>query len=147
MDGLNVLHPMGWDAFGQPAEEYAIKTGMHPADVTVRNTENYKRQMKLFEAGYDWSREINSSDPDYYRWTQFFFLLLFDRGLAYQSDNHQMYCPQCRIVLSNEESAGGICWRCSGEVTRKRLPSGTSRSQITPTASWMTWTTSTGRNR
>ncbi len=122
MDGLNVLHPMGWDAFGQPAEEYAIKTGMHPADVTVKNTENYKRQMKLFEAGYDWTREINSSDPDYYRWTQFFFLLLFDRGLAYQSDNYQMYCPQCRIVLSNEESAGGICWRCSGEVTRKRLP-------------------------
>lgn len=122
MDGLNVLHPMGWDAFGQPAEEYAIKTGMHPADVTVKNTENYKRQMKLFEAGYDWSREINSSDPDYYRWTQYFFLLLFDRGLAYQSDNYQMYCPQCRIVLSNEESAGGICWRCSGEVTRKRLP-------------------------
>lgn len=122
MDGLNVLHPMGWDAFGQPAEEYAIKTGMHPSEVTRKNTENYKRQMKLFEAGYDWSREINSSHPDYYRWTQYFFLLLFDRGLAYQSDNFQMYCPNCRIVLSNEESAGGVCWRCGGEVTRKRLP-------------------------
>lgn len=122
MDGLNVLHPMGWDAFGQPAEEYAIKTGMHPAEVTRKNTENYKRQMKLFEAGYDWTREINSSHPDYYRWTQYFFLLLFDRGLAYQSDNFQMYCQNCRIVLSNEESAGGICWRCDGEVTRKRLP-------------------------
>ena len=122
MDGLNVLHPMGWDAFGQPAEEYAIKTGMHPAEVTKKNTETYKRQMKLFEAGYDWSREVNSSHPDYYRWTQYFFLLLFDRGLAYQSDNFQMYCPQCRIVLSNEESAGGVCWRCDGEVTRKRLP-------------------------
>ncbi len=122
MDGHNVLHPMGWDAFGQPAEEYAIKTGMHPAEVTGLNTENYKRQMKLFEAGYDWSREINSSHSDYYRWTQYFFLLLFDRGLAYQSDNFQMYCPNCRIVLSNEESAGGICWRCSGEVVKKRLP-------------------------
>ena len=122
MDGLNVLHPMGWDAFGQPAEEYAIKTGMHPAEVTKRNTENYKRQMKLFEAGYDWTREINSSHPDYYKWTQYFFLLLFDRGLAYQSDNYQMYCPRCRIVLSNEESAGGVCWRCDGEVTRKQLP-------------------------
>ncbi|MCD4706908.1 MAG: leucine--tRNA ligase [Candidatus Sabulitectum sp.] len=122
MDGQNVLHPMGWDAFGQPAEEYAIKTGMHPAEVTRVNTENYKRQMKLFEAGYDWDREINSSNPDYYRWTQYFFLLLFDRGLAYQSDNFQMYCPTCRIVLSNEESAGGICWRCSGEVVKKRLP-------------------------
>ncbi len=122
MEGLNVLHPMGWDAFGQPAEEYAIKTGTHPAEVTRINTLNYKRQMKLFEAGYDWSREINSSSPDYYRWTQYFFLLLFDRGLAYQSDNFQMYCPECRIVLSNEEAAGGVCWRCGGEVTRKRLP-------------------------
>jgi leucyl-tRNA synthetase len=121
MDGLNVLHPMGWDAFGQPAEEYAIKTGMHPAEVTVQNTATYKRQMKLFEASYDWSREINSSDPDYYRWTQYFFLLLYDRGLAYMSENHQMYCPECRIVLSNEESAGGVCWRCGGEVTRKRM--------------------------
>ncbi|MEA3266662.1 MAG: leucine--tRNA ligase, partial [Candidatus Fermentibacteria bacterium] len=122
MDGYNVLHPMGWDAFGQPAEEYAIKTGMHPAEVTRINTGNYKRQMDLFEAGYDWDREINSSHPDYYRWTQYFFLLLFDRKLAYQSDNFQMYCPNCKIVLSNEESAGGICWRCSGEVIKKRLP-------------------------
>lgn len=122
MDGYNVLHPMGWDAFGQPAEEYAIKTGMHPAEVTRVNTKNYKRQMELFEAGYDWDREINSSHPDYYRWTQYFFLLLFDRKLAYQSDNFQMYCPNCKIVLSNEESAGGICWRCSEEVIKKRLP-------------------------
>ena len=122
MDGHNVLHPMGWDAFGQPAEEYAIKTGMHPAEVTKINTENYKRQIKLFEASYDWSREINSSDPDYYRWTQYFFLLLFDRGLAYESDNFQMYCPNCKIVLSNEESAGGVCWRCDGAVTKKRMP-------------------------
>ena len=122
MDGHNVLHPMGWDAFGQPAEEYAIKTGMHPAEVTRVNTENYKKQMKLFEAGYDWDRELNSSHPDYYRWTQYFFLLLFDRGLAYQSENFQMYCSNCKIVLSNEESAGGICWRCSEAVTKKRLP-------------------------
>ena len=113
---------MGWDAFGQPAEEYAIKTGMHPAEVTKINTENYKRQIKLFEASYDWNREINSSHPDYYRWTQYFFLLLFDRGLAYESDNFQMYCPTCKIVLSNEESAGGVCWRCDGEVTKKRMP-------------------------
>ncbi len=122
MAGVNVLHPMGWDAFGQPAEEYAIKTGIHPAEVTRINTDTYRRQMKLFEAGYDWSREIDSSSPDYYRWTQYFFLLLFDRGLAYQSDAFQMYCPACRIVLSNEEAAGGICWRCGGNVTRKRLP-------------------------
>jgi leucyl-tRNA synthetase len=122
MDGVNVLHPMGWDAFGQPAEEYAIKTGIHPAEVTRMNTDTYRRQMKLFEAGYDWTREIDSSRPDYYRWTQFFFLLLFDRGLAYQSDAFQMYCPACRIVLSNEEAAGGVCWRCGGGVARKRFP-------------------------
>ncbi len=122
MAGVNVLHPMGWDAFGQPAEEYAIKTGIHPAEVTRINTDTYRRQMKLFEAGYDWSREIDSSSPEYYRWTQYFFLLLFDRGLAYRSDAFQMYCPTCRIVLSNEEAAGGVCWRCGGGVTKKRFP-------------------------
>jgi len=121
MGGRNVLHPMGWDAFGQPAEEYAIKTGIHPSIVTRRNTDTYRRQMKLIECSYDWSREIDSSDPAYYRWTQSFFLLLFDRGLAYEDENDQMWCPACRIVLSNEEAAGGCCWRCGGEVTRKRL--------------------------
>jgi leucyl-tRNA synthetase len=121
MDGFNVLHPMGWDAFGQPAEEYAIRTGMHPREVTKLNTDTYRRQMKLIEASYDWSREVNSSVPEYYRWTQFFFLLLYDRGLAYEADNHQMWCPACRTVLSNEEAAGGVCWRCEGEVTRKKL--------------------------
>ncbi len=121
MCGYNVLHPMGWDAFGQPAEEYAIKTGIHPSIVTRRNTDTYRRQMKLIECTYDWDREIDSSSPSYYRWTQFFFNLLFDRGLAYQDENDQMWCPSCRIVLSNEEAAGGACWRCGGDVTRKRL--------------------------
>ena len=121
MDGFNVLHPMGWDAFGQPTEEYAIKTGMHPMEVTRLNTDTYKRQMKLIEISFDWNREIDSSKPDYYRWTQFFFLLLYDRGLAYQADNFQMWCPTCRTVLSNEEAAGGICWRCEGPVSRKKL--------------------------
>lgn len=121
MDGFNVLHPMGWDAFGQPAEEYAIKTGTPPAEVTRINSDTYRRQMKLIEASYDWDHEINSSDPDYYKWTQYFFILLFDRGLAYEAESDQMWCPTCRIVLSNEEAAGGICWRCNGEVTRKKL--------------------------
>ena len=121
MSGFNVLHPMGWDSFGQPAEEYAIKTGVHPSVVTAANTDTYRRQMKLIECSYDWDREINSSSPEYYRWTQAFFLLLYDRGLAYMDESDQMWCPSCRIVLSNEESAGGVCWRCSGEVTRKRL--------------------------
>ena len=121
MDGRNVLHPMGWDAFGQPAEEYAIKTGMHPREVTRLNTDTYRRQMKLIEISFDWSREIDSSKPEYYRWTQYFFLLLYDRGLAYQADNFQMWCPECRTVLSNEEAAGGLCWRCEGPVSRKKL--------------------------
>jgi leucyl-tRNA synthetase len=121
MDGYNVLHPMGWDAFGQPAEEYAIRTNTHPAEVTKVNSDTYRRQMKLIEASYDWDREINSSSPEYYKWTQYFFNLLFDRGLAYQASSDQMWCSQCRIVLSNEEAAGGICWRCDGEVTRKTL--------------------------
>ncbi len=121
MSGFNVLHPMGWDAFGQPAEEYAIKNGIHPSIVTARNTDTYRRQMRLVECSYDWEREINSSSPEYYRWTQHFFLMLFDRGLAYMDESDQMWCPSCRIVLSNEEAAGGVCWRCGGEVTRKRL--------------------------
>jgi len=121
MENYNVLHPMGWDAFGQPAEEYAIKTGVHPSVVTRVNTDNYRRQMKLIEASYDWEREINSSHPDYYKWTQFFFILLYDMGLAYQRENEQMWCPHCRIVLSNEEAAGGLCWRCGNDVTRKKL--------------------------
>ncbi|MBN1435277.1 leucine--tRNA ligase [Candidatus Fermentibacterales bacterium] len=121
MEGYNVLHPMGWDAFGQPTEEYAIRTGIHPSLVTRKHTDTYRRQMKLIEAGYDWEREIDSSDPSYYRWTQHFFLLLFDRGLAYQDESDIWWCPECKIVLSNEEAAGGQCWRCEKDVTRKRM--------------------------
>ena len=121
MQGFNVLHPMGWDAFGQPTEEYAIRTGIHPAEVTRNHTDTYRRQMKLIEASYDWAREVDSSDPSYYRWTQYLFLLLFDRGLAYQDDSDIWWCPECKIVLSNEEAAGGQCWRCEKDVARKRM--------------------------
>lgn len=121
MTGFNVLHPMGWDAFGQPAEEYAIKTGIHPSTVTMQNCKTYKRQFDLMEVGYDWEREINSSDPGYYKWTQYFFQLLYDRGLAYQKESDIWWCPSCKIVLSNEEAAGGMCWRCENEVTKKKL--------------------------
>jgi leucyl-tRNA synthetase len=121
MKGYNVLHPMGWDAFGLPAENYAIKMKVHPAVTTRRNTDNYRRQMQLIEASYDWDREVNSSAPDYYRWTEWFFLLLFKRGLAYQAIGSQWWCPQCKTILANEQVEAGRCWRCDSEVTKKDL--------------------------
>jgi len=121
MKGYNVLHPMGWDAFGLPAENYAIKNKVHPAVTTKRNTDNYRRQLQLIEASYDWEREINSSTPDYYRWTQWFFMLLFNRGLAYQAIGSQWWCPQCKTILANEQVENGRCWRCHSEVEKKDL--------------------------
>ncbi len=121
MRGYNVLHPMGWDAFGLPAENYAITHAVHPAQTTARFAANYRRQMELVECSYDWSREINSSDPAYYRWTQWFFLLLFRRGLAYRARGRQWWCPHCRTILANEQVEDGRCWRCDSPVTRKEL--------------------------
>ena len=121
MRGYNVLHPMGWDAFGLPAENYAIKHGIHPAETTRRFVANYRRQMELVECSYDWSREINSTDPAYYRWTQWLFLLLHRRGLAYRAPGSQWWCPQCRTILANEQVEDGRCWRCDSIVERKRL--------------------------
>jgi len=121
MRGYNVLHPMGWDAFGLPAENYAIKHGIHPAETTRRFAANYKRQMQLVECSYDWSREIYSTDPEYYRWTQWFFLLLFRRGLAYRAVGSQWWCPNCKTILANEQVEDGRCWRCDSVVTRKEL--------------------------
>ncbi|RIK19082.1 MAG: leucine--tRNA ligase, partial [Anaerolineae bacterium] len=121
MRGYNVLHPMGWDAFGLPAENYAIAHGIHPAETTRRFADNYRRQMELVECSYDWSREINSTDPAYYRWTQWFFLLLFRRGLAYRAPGSQWWCPHCRTILANEQVEDGRCWRCDSIVTRKEL--------------------------
>ncbi len=121
MKGYNVLHPMGWDAFGLPAENYALKMKVHPAVTTKRNTDNYRRQMRLIEASYDWAREVNSSAPDFYKWTQWFFQLLFKRGLAYQAIGSQWWCPQCKTILANEQVEAGRCWRCHSEVTKKDL--------------------------
>jgi len=121
MKGYNVLHPMGWDAFGLPAENYAIKMKVHPAVTTKHNTDNYRRQMQLIEASYDWDREVNSSAPDFYHWTQWFFQLLFKRGLAYQAIGSQWWCPQCKTILANEQVEAGRCWRCDSEVTKKDL--------------------------
>jgi leucyl-tRNA synthetase len=122
MRGYNVLHPMGWDAFGEPAEQYAIAHGVHPRISTDRNTANFRRQMTLIGAGYDWSREIDSSDPDYYRWTQWIFLLLYKRGLAYRDTNWQWWCPTCQTTLSSHEAAGGVCWRGHSGVTKREIP-------------------------
>ncbi len=121
MQGFNVLHPMGWDAFGLPAENFAIKMGVHPAETTAKNAANYRRQLTLAECSYDWDREINSTDPDYYKWTQWFFLLLHKRGLAYKATGAQWWCPDCRTILANEQVEQGLCWRCESPVEKKDL--------------------------
>ncbi len=122
MRGDNVLHPMGWDAFGLPAENEAIRRKSHPKKTVPQYVANYKRQMNLLGLSYDWSREINSSDPAYYRWTQWFFLLLFRRGLAYRSSAPANWCPSCATVLANEEVHDGACWRCGADIEKKDLP-------------------------
>lgn len=119
--GYNVLHPMGWDAFGLPAENYAIKNNISPAQAIAENTAKFKQQLTQMGFSYDWSREINSSDPGYYRWTQWFFKLLFDRGLAYQKESLQWWCETDKTVLANEQVEAGKCWRCGNEVTKKSL--------------------------
>lgn len=121
MRGYAVLHPMGWDAFGLPAENEAIDKGVHPSDSTRRYAANYRRQMNLIGASYDWEREISSSHPDYYRWTQWIFLLLFKRGLAYQALAPVNWCESCQTTLANEEVEQGACWRCHQPVTRRDL--------------------------
>jgi leucyl-tRNA synthetase len=121
MNGFNVLHPMGWDAFGLPAENYAIKMGVHPRETTERNIANYHRQMDLIGLSYDWSREVTSCKPDYYRWTQWFFLLMYERGLAYRSTGQQWWCPVDKTILANEQVEQGRCWRCGSEVTKVDL--------------------------
>ena len=121
MQGYNVLHPMGWDAFGLPAENYAIKHNIHPSESTKLFADTYRWQMQQMECSYDWSREINSTFPDYYRWTQWFFLLLHKRGLAYRAMGSQWWCPTCQTILANEQVEQGRCWRCDSEVTKKEL--------------------------
>lgn len=120
--GFNVLHPMGWDAFGEPTEQYAILTGVSPRLATDRNAANYRRQFDLLGISFDWSREIDSSDPDYYRWTQWFFLQLYRRGLAYRDTQWQWWCPTCQTTLSNQEAQDGVCWRGHSGLTKKQIP-------------------------
>ena len=119
--GHDVLNPMGWDTFGLPAENYAIKTGTPPAEVTKTNIENFKKQFKRMGVSIDWDRELNTSDPEYYRWTQWIFTKFFERGLAYQKNSMQWWCPVDKTVLANEQVEGGKCWRCGTEVVKKAM--------------------------
>ncbi len=119
MQGYNVLFPMGWDAFGLPTENFAIKNKIHPKIVTERNVARFKSQLKSLGLSFDWSREINTTDPDYYKWTQWIFVQLFKAGLAYKKEMAVNFCTSCKVVLANEEVVGGVCERCGAPVIRK----------------------------
>ena len=119
LEGYNVLYPMGWDAFGLPTENFAIKNHIHPSIVTENNIANFKRQLKSLGFSFDWSREVNTTDPSYYKWTQWIFLQLFKKGLAYKSQMAVNWCTSCKCVLANEEVVNGVCERCGSEVVQK----------------------------
>lgn len=121
MEGYELLHPMGWDAFGLPAENYAIKTGTHPLEATKKSISNIKRQVNDIAAIYDWDKEINTTDPEYYKWTQWIFIQMFKNGLAYEKEMPLNWCPNCKAVLANEEATNGVCDRCGATVTKKNL--------------------------
>lgn len=121
MQGYYLIHPMGWDAFGLPAENYAIKNGVHPSISTAENVKNIKRQINEIAAIYDWDREVNTTDPNYYRWTQWIFVQMFKKGLAYEKQMPINWCPSCKTGLANEEVVDGKCERCHSEVTKKNL--------------------------
>lgn len=121
MEGYNVLYPIGWDAFGLPTENYAIKTGIHPEKVTKKNTEIFRKQLKRLGLSFDWSREINTTDPKYYKWTQWIFLKFFEKGLAYKNKIPINWCPSCKTGLANEEVVNGRCERCKTEVERREI--------------------------
>ena len=119
LQGYNVLYPMGWDAFGLPTENYAIKNKIHPEIVTKQNVARFKQQLMSLGLSFDWNREINTTDPEYYKWTQWIFLQLFKKGLAYKKEMSVNWCTSCKVVLANEEVVNGVCERCGGEVIHK----------------------------
>jgi leucyl-tRNA synthetase len=121
MTGFNVLHPIGWDALGMPAENAAIKHGIHPQTWTLDNVAHMKAQLQRMGFAYDWSREVNTCLPEYYKWNQWIFLKLLERGLAYRKMSWVNWCPDCRTVLANEQAAGGTCWRCSASVEQRKM--------------------------
>lgn len=121
MEGFNVLYPMGWDAFGLPTENYAIKTGVHPKKITEKNIRFFKKQLQSLGLSFDWTKEINTTDPDYYKWTQWIFLKFFEKGLAYQAEIPINWCPSCKTGLANEEVVDGKCERCGAQTERRKI--------------------------
>src|SRR2546428_2541812 len=121
LEGFNVLHPIGWDSFGQPAEQAAIKRGVNPRAWTEENIAHMRGQMQRLGISYDWSREIAAHRPEYYKWDQWFFLKMYERGLAYKRRSAVNWCPKEETVLSNEQSSGGVCWRCGTAVVKKEI--------------------------
>ena len=119
MQGYNVLFPMGWDAFGAPAEQYAIKNHVHPKEAVKTNIANFKKQMQSLGFSFDWSREFSTTDPEYYKWTQWQFLQFYKHDMAYKATVPVNWCPNCKTVLSNEDAAGGVCERCGSPVVQK----------------------------
>ncbi len=121
MEGFNVLHPMGWDAFGLPAENYAIKNKIHPRISTEKNIATFRKQLHKIGFTYDWDREVSTIDPEFYKWTQWIFLKMFEKGLAYESDEPVNWCPSCKTVLANEDLEQGLCERCGTQVVQKKM--------------------------
>ena len=121
MSGYNVFQPMGFDAFGLPAENYAIRMGIHPAKTTAENIDHFIKQIKSLGFSYDWDRELATSNKDFYKWTQWIFLKLFEKGLAYEAESPINWCPSCKTGLANEEVVDGLCERCKTRVVRKRI--------------------------
>ena len=121
MKGFNVLHPIGWDALGMPAENAAIKNSIHPREWTMGNIEHMRTQLKRMGFSYDWDREVNSCQPDYYKWNQWIFLKMFEKGLAFRKESWVNWCPQCQTVLANEQVVAGGCWRCETTVAQKKM--------------------------
>jgi len=119
MKGYNVLFPMGWDAFGAPAEQYAIKNHIHPKDAVKENIKTFKNQIRKLGISFDWAREFATTDPEYYKWTQWQFLQFYKHGMAYKDKKNINWCPKCKTGLSNEDSAGGVCERCGEKVVQK----------------------------
>src|SRR5574344_1406883 len=119
MMGYNVLYPIGWDAFGAPAEQYAIKNHIHPKEAVKENIKTFKGQMKSLGFSFDWSREFSTTDPEYYKWTQWQFLQFYKHNMAYKDTVPVNWCPTCKSVLSNEDAAGGVCERCGSSVIQK----------------------------